>query len=135
MVTGANRGIGREVCAQLHSRGFDVVLGARDQAAAERAANEDGSGSAHHLDVSDDESVTAFAGWLSSERGRLDVLVNNAGVQYDTWQSASSADLEVVHEALEVNVIGAWRTSMALLPLMEAGGADRQRLQRRRILR
>jgi NAD(P)-dependent dehydrogenase (short-subunit alcohol dehydrogenase family) len=54
--------------------------------------------------------------------GGLDVLVNNAGVHYDTWQSAAEADLGVVEEALAVNVVGAWRTAVALAPLLRPGG-------------
>ncbi len=70
------------------------------------------------LDVSDADSITAVAEGLD----RLDVLVNNAGVLYDTWQRPSTADLESVRLALDVNLLGAWRTCEAFLPLMGAGG-------------
>ena len=70
------------------------------------------------LDVADEESVAAVAQGLD----RLDVLVNNAGILYDTWQRPSTADLDQVREALDVNLLGAWRTSEAFLPLMAAGG-------------
>jgi NAD(P)-dependent dehydrogenase (short-subunit alcohol dehydrogenase family) len=52
-------------------------------------------------------------------------LVNNAAIHYDTWQRASTADLRVVTEALEVNLLGAWQTSLTLLPLLRASGHGR----------
>ena len=121
VVTGANRGIGREVARQLVDRGFDVVVGARDEAKGRAAAAAIGADS-HPLDVADDGSVADFAAWLARRSGRLDVLVNNAAVHYDTGQRAVDADLGVVREAVEVNLLGAWRTARALLPAMRAGG-------------
>jgi NAD(P)-dependent dehydrogenase (short-subunit alcohol dehydrogenase family) len=121
VVTGANRGLGREVARQLAERGHVVVLGARDPEAGERAAQQDASGIARRLDVADDESVAAFADWLRERHGRLDVLVNNAGVDYDTDQRAIEADLTRVGQALAVNLLGAWRSAIALAPLMAAG--------------
>jgi NAD(P)-dependent dehydrogenase (short-subunit alcohol dehydrogenase family) len=121
VVTGANRGIGREVARQLTDRGFDVVVGARD-AAKGRAAATQIKADSHSLDVADDGSVTAFAEWLRQSRGSVDVLVNNAAVHYDTGRRAATADLRVVNEAVQVNLLGAWRTTVALLPLMGAGG-------------
>src|ERR671916_1640097 len=119
LVTGANRGIGRAVAAGLAARGYRTILTARDEAAArEAAADMDGDVMVRRLDVSDGDSIAAVA----SDLGRLDVLVNNAGILYDTWQSPSTADLDVVREALDVNLLGAWRTVQTFLPLMGAGG-------------
>jgi len=117
LVTGANRGLGLEVCRQLADRGYDVVLGARDGARGQRAAAELGV-RACQLDVADDASVRAAAAWVSEEIGRCDTLVNNAAILYDTWARASSADLGQIREALETNLLGAWRTTLALLPLL-----------------
>jgi NAD(P)-dependent dehydrogenase (short-subunit alcohol dehydrogenase family) len=118
-VTGANRGIGRAVAEGLAARGFRTVLTARDQAAAQEAAAAiDGDVVGRRLDVTDPGSIGEVAAGLD----RLDVLVNNAGVLYDTWQRPSDADLEQVREALDVNLLGAWRTAQAMLPLMGAGG-------------
>ncbi|MFD1147153.1 SDR family NAD(P)-dependent oxidoreductase [Saccharothrix hoggarensis] len=119
VVTGGNRGIGREVCRQLAERGHVVVLTARD--AAKAAAEADRLGVDHHpLDVTDDASVEALAEYLAQEYGRVDALVNNAAIHYDSWQRASSADLRVVREAMETNFYGPWRTVLALLPLLRA---------------
>jgi NAD(P)-dependent dehydrogenase (short-subunit alcohol dehydrogenase family) len=98
-----------------------VILGVRDLAAGERAAAEDGSGEAWRLDVADASSVAAFAERLRHERGHVDVLVNNAAVEYDTDESAADADLERVERALAVNLVGAWRTAVALVPMLSAG--------------
>lgn len=119
LVTGANRGIGRAVAEGLAERGYRTVLTARDaNAAAAAAAAMTGDVVGCRLDVRDAASIAAVA----AELDRLDVLVNNAGVLYDTWQRPSDADLEQVREALEVNLLGAWRTAQAMLPLMSAGG-------------
>jgi NAD(P)-dependent dehydrogenase (short-subunit alcohol dehydrogenase family) len=117
VVTGANRGIGREVCRQLAGRGYEVVLGARDADKGARAASELGVHSCQ-LDVADAKSVAAAAGWVEDRLGRCDVLVNNAAILYDTWAHASSADLDEVRAALETNLLGAWRTTLAFLPLL-----------------
>jgi NAD(P)-dependent dehydrogenase (short-subunit alcohol dehydrogenase family) len=117
VVTGGNRGIGHEVCRQLAGLGFDVVLGSRDLSRGEAAAAELGV-VACQLDVADEASVRAAADWVSERFGRCDALINNAAIHYDTWQRADSADLDVVHEAMETNLFGAWRTALALLPLL-----------------
>jgi NAD(P)-dependent dehydrogenase (short-subunit alcohol dehydrogenase family) len=124
VVTGGNRGLGYEVCRQLDSRGYEVVLGSRDLAAGEAAAARLGV-VACQLDVSLDASVSAAAAFVRERFGRCDVLVNNAAIHYDTWQSASEADLDVVHEAMETNLFGAWRTALALLPLLRASDHGR----------
>jgi len=129
VVTGATRGIGREVVRQLAARGDRVVLGARDLAAGERVARElarDGLAvEVGQLDVADAVSARCFADDLALQTDRLDVLVNNAAINYDTWQRASTADLDVVRETLETNLLGAWRTTLALLPLLRAAGSSR----------
>lgn len=122
VVTGANRGLGLEVTRQLAGRGFTVVLGSRDPGQGEKAARRlDPAG--HQvvpcaLDVADENSVAAMAAWVDDCLGRADVLVNNAGVLYDTWQRGAAADLGIVNEALQTNLVGAWRTTLALLPLL-----------------
>ncbi|HEY1175121.1 MAG TPA: SDR family NAD(P)-dependent oxidoreductase [Phytomonospora sp.] len=115
VVTGANRGIGREVCRHLAAEGYEVVLTARDKAKAETAAAELGV-RGFPLDVTGDPS--ALAEHLDAAYGRLDVLVNNAAILYDTWQRAITADLDVVREAAETNLYGPWRLTQALLPLL-----------------
>jgi NAD(P)-dependent dehydrogenase (short-subunit alcohol dehydrogenase family) len=119
VVTGANRGIGVEVCRQLVEHGFSVVLGSRDMAKGERAAKQlPDSVLARQLDVADPGSVDAAAAWVAERYGRCDALVNNAGIDYDTDATAAGADLARVRQAMETNLFGAWRTCLALLPLL-----------------
>jgi NAD(P)-dependent dehydrogenase (short-subunit alcohol dehydrogenase family) len=122
VVTGANRGIGLELVRQLAQRGFTTVLGSRDadkgRAAAEGLAADGIQVEPRRLDVDDDDSVRELAAELEAEHGRLDVLVNNAAILYDTWQRGVDADLDLVHQALETNLFGAWRTTQACLPLL-----------------
>jgi NAD(P)-dependent dehydrogenase (short-subunit alcohol dehydrogenase family) len=121
LVTGGNRGIGLEVCRQLAGLGYAVVLGSRDAARGEAAAASiAGSLVACPLDVDDDPSVADAAAFVSERFGRCDALVNNAAIHYDAWQRAANADLRVVHEAMETNLFGAWRVTLALLPLLRA---------------
>jgi NAD(P)-dependent dehydrogenase (short-subunit alcohol dehydrogenase family) len=123
VVTGANRGIGLEVCRQLAGEGYAVVLGSRDpEKGREAAAQLDGAEDIvpRQLDVSDEDSVRAAATWVGERFERCDALVNNAAILYDTWARAEAADLAEVHEAMETNLFGAWRTSLALLPLLRA---------------
>jgi NAD(P)-dependent dehydrogenase (short-subunit alcohol dehydrogenase family) len=122
VVTGANRGIGREVVRQLARAGYLVVLGARDDARGRAAAAELGGEAAGvvacGLDVADDASVRAAAQWVARELGGCDALVNNAAIDYDTDARATTADLDRIHRAMETNLYGAWRTALAFLPLL-----------------
>jgi NAD(P)-dependent dehydrogenase (short-subunit alcohol dehydrogenase family) len=122
LVTGANRGIGFEVCRQLAQRGYVVVLGSRDrergEVAAARLRGEGLDVVGCQLDVADSASVEAAAERIRREHGRLYAVVNNAAILYDTWQRGIDADLDQVREAFETNVLGAWRVVQATLPLL-----------------
>lgn len=121
LVTGGNRGLGLEVCRQLASRGLVVVLGARDPAKGEAAAR--GLGGGVHpiaLDVADPDAAASAVDEVTRRFGALDVLVNNAGVHYDTWEHVVDADWRIVREAFETNLFGAWRLAQAAAPAMRA---------------
>ena len=126
LVTGANRGLGRETARQLLEAGHTVVIAARREEAARETAAALGE-RAHplRLDVTSLDDITAAAEWLRERFGHLDVLVNNAAIHYDTWQRAVNADLAVVREAAETNVYGPWQLTQALLPLLRAGSHQR----------
>jgi len=96
LVTGANRGIGFEVCRQLAERDFVVLLTARDAAKAKTAARKlanVGTVDPLALDVADLSSIKKAAAEVASRYGCLDVLVNNAGINYDTWQTVENANI------------------------------------------
>ena len=119
LVTGGNRGIGREVCRQLAELGHVVLLTARSADAAATAARAVDAESLP-LDVTDPASIAAAAHRVGERYGRLDVLVNNAAITYDTWQRAVDADLAVVREAAETNLYGPWLMAQRFLPLLRA---------------
>ena len=124
LVTGANRGIGLEVCRQLAEQGDFVILTSRSTDKGQQAIKKLGYSQSqmvyHQLAVDEQSSVDKIADWVKNTYGRLDVLINNAGVNYDTWHNALNADLEECHHTIDVNLFGAWRLCQAFLPLMQA---------------
>jgi NAD(P)-dependent dehydrogenase (short-subunit alcohol dehydrogenase family) len=129
LVTGANRGIGFEICRQLGQRGYVVVLGSRDrergEVAAARLRGEGLDVVACQLDVADAASVESAVERMRREHGRLYAVVNNAAILYDTWQRGVDANLDEVREAFETNVLGAWRVVQGTLPLLRASPTAR----------
>jgi NAD(P)-dependent dehydrogenase (short-subunit alcohol dehydrogenase family) len=129
LVTGANKGIGYEIAAGLGALGWTVGVGARDEqrrgAAVEklRAAGVDAFGVP--LDVTDDPSVAAAARLVEERAGRLDVLVNNAGVVGGRPQEPTKVDPATVRTAVETNVIGVIRVTNAMLPLLRRSASPR----------
>jgi NAD(P)-dependent dehydrogenase (short-subunit alcohol dehydrogenase family) len=130
LVTGANRGIGREVARQLAERGYEVLLGARDAEKAQAAAGEleqstEGTVRPLALDVADPQSIAAAAESVRAEPGRLDVLVNNAGIGSDFGVSGLEPDFDAMQRALETNFYGAYRLTVALLGLLRQSAHPR----------
>jgi NAD(P)-dependent dehydrogenase (short-subunit alcohol dehydrogenase family) len=124
LVSGGNRGIGFEVVRQLAAIGYTVILGSRDLAKGEAAARAIGDSYpgrviAARLDVTNLSDVEQLAQRIGQQFAALEVLINNAAVHYDTWQTAIAGDIEgVVREAFDTNVLGAWRLIRAFVPLM-----------------
>jgi len=130
LVSGANRGIGREVASQLAGRGYSVILTARDEAKARAAADDLRASTGATvtplpLDVADPESIASAAASVASDPGRLDVLVNNAGAGTDFGVAGVEPDFDAIQAALETNFFGAYRLSVALLPLLRASDHPR----------
>ena len=132
LVTGANKGIGFAIAQGLGELGFTVAVGARDDdrraAAVERlrAAGLDVFGVA--LDVTSDESAAGAAATIEQTTGRLDVLVNNAGISGRTdggAQDPTTLDLDVVRTVLDTNVLGVVRVTNAMLPLLRRADSPR----------
>jgi len=120
LVTGANRGIGLAVAGELGRLGARVLVGARDAARAEEAAaslrREGLDARALTIDVVDPASVDGAAREVGATEGRLDVLVNNAGVL--EAGRALEPDAATIARALDVNLLGPWRTTAAFAPLL-----------------
>lgn len=130
LVTGANRGVGREVARQLAERGYRVLVSARDAKKAQEAADEIAQSSggetlALTLDVADPQSIAAAAAQVRESPGRLDVLVNNAGIGSDFGVAGADPDFEAIQRALDTNFFGAYRLTIALLDLLRQSGHPR----------
>ena len=123
LVTGGNRGLGFETCRQLAQLGMSVILSARDISKGEKAAKQLSDIGLdvvfYQLDVSDQSHINRISEQIIQQFTRLDVLVNNAAILYDTWQNAINADLEVVNQAIITNLFGPWRLSQICIPLMK----------------
>jgi NAD(P)-dependent dehydrogenase (short-subunit alcohol dehydrogenase family) len=115
-ITGANRGLGRETARRLIELGHTVVIGARDAGAGRAAADELGARFVR-IDVIDDASVAAAAADVERHEGRIDVLINNAGVPGPAGDPSGLTGAEVLG-VLDVNVAGVVRTTTAFLPLL-----------------
>src|SRR5437899_3895547 len=115
VVSGANKGIGFAVSKQLADRGDTVILTARDKAkgigAAESLAKQNLDIRFHELDVTDSKSIANLIKFVEKEFGRLDVLVNNAGIFPDpTWTTPIlETNVDVVRKGLETNVYGPYQ--------------------------
>ena len=126
LVSGANRGIGREIVRQLAEKGITTILGSRDEEKGRIVAEGmNGNVVVKQLDVIDEDSVYRLASFVEDEFGRLDILINNAGIANDSGQRGVDADLGSVREALEANLFGAWRLCEAFVPLMQRNGYGR----------
>ncbi len=129
VVTGANRGIGLEICRQLAQEGIYTILTSRDEAKGQAARQELADAGLdigyHQLDVTDPESIQRLAAYIKKEHGRLDILVNNAGIAIDKGTGVLHTDLETLRQTMETNLYGPLRLCQALVPLMRRQNCGR----------
>jgi NAD(P)-dependent dehydrogenase (short-subunit alcohol dehydrogenase family) len=129
LVTGANKGIGREIARQLGHKGYSVWLGCRDAARGEQAAadlrKEGVDAHALTLDVTSDASVKAAAATYGDTNDTLDALVNNAGVATGGYAAPTQASLDDMHALYEVNVFGPVRVTQAFVSFLRKAGQGR----------
>jgi NAD(P)-dependent dehydrogenase (short-subunit alcohol dehydrogenase family) len=132
LITGANKGIGLEVARQLGQTGIHVLIGARDaekgQAAAQVLQAEGYSAEALPLDVTNEQNVKQAAQSVGDRYGKLDVLVNNAGINPEYPQGIFSVEqlsLELLKQIYQTNVFGAFLVIREFLPLLRKSDAGR----------
>jgi NAD(P)-dependent dehydrogenase (short-subunit alcohol dehydrogenase family) len=129
LITGANRGIGRETARQLAAKGFHVIVGARSAEAAQKAAAEIGKSggctSPLALDVSDTTSIRTAAADFGRLADRLDVLINNAGIYPDEGLSILTVSRERLVDTFHTNTFGPIEVTQAFLPWLRKSTAGR----------
>lgn len=129
LVTGANKGIGYEVARQLATRGFHVVLSARNpkagREAVKRITKSGAAASFLELDVSQSESVAAAAREFASKHDHLDVLVNNAGILLDGDDNILTATPDMLQRTLQTNTFGPLLVAQAFEPMLRKSSAPR----------
>jgi NAD(P)-dependent dehydrogenase (short-subunit alcohol dehydrogenase family) len=118
LITGGNKGLGFETARRLREAGHTVLIGARDRHRGQTAADELGVGFVP-MDVTDQSVIDAAVDHVRAEYGRLDVLVNNAGItgSFAPLEQTEGAD---AYEVLDTNVLGVLRVTNAFVPLLQA---------------
>jgi len=130
LITGANKGIGLETARQLAKAGYHIFLGSRDQANGDKAVELLKSEGLTDIevvliDVVSDQSVQDAYNEVAKRTGRLDVLINNAGIPGSFPQPATNTSINTFKEVFEVNLYGVVRTIHAFLPLLEKASNPR----------
>jgi NAD(P)-dependent dehydrogenase (short-subunit alcohol dehydrogenase family) len=130
LITGANKGIGFETARQLAREGVHVIVASRDEskgnAAAKRISDEGLSAEAVAVDVTDLASIEAAARDIEKKHGRLDILVNTAGIMIDAFDKAPSEQgLDLWRRTFDTNLFGVVATTKAVLPLIHKSAKGR----------
>ncbi len=129
VVSGGNRGLGLDIVRALAEQGMHVVLGTRSLELGNVAVNLLGDladrVTVRQLDITDPASVRRLASWLERWFRRCDVLVNNAAVLFADDDEAATIDLDLAARTFETNVLGTWRLTQAVVPLMRARRSGR----------
>ena len=128
IVTGGNRGIGHEICKELSRAGCYVVLTSRNEEESRRAVaklDHHDNVAFRRLDVTDSKDIASLRDWILKTYGRVDILINNAGVYLDEGVSVFDVDENIMHDTLAVNFYGAFHMCRAFVPIMRQNGYGR----------
>lgn len=130
LITGANRSIGLETAKQLSQKGLFVYLGSRDLAKGEaivKELNEKGFQNikAIEIDVTNQESISAAKTTVENEQGKLDILINNAGILGVNPQTAAETSVDDIKEVFETNFFGVINVTQAFLELLKKSDSPR----------
>jgi NAD(P)-dependent dehydrogenase (short-subunit alcohol dehydrogenase family) len=128
LVTGGNQGIGYETCKELARVGCHVILTSRNEEDGRRAVAKLDSGDKivfRKLDITATEEIEALRDWIVDTYGRLDILINNAGIYLDEGVSVFDVGEKTMRDSLEVNFYGAFHLCRAFVPLMRKNGYGR----------
>ena len=129
LITGANKGIGFETARRLGHQGIHIIIGARDKARGEEAAQKlamlDVQATFVELDVTDEMSIARAAQFIAETFGRLDILINNAGISGGSVNTPSATDLAVMRTVYNTNVFGVVAVTKAMLPLLHKSQTGR----------
>ena len=127
LVTGGNRGIGFEICRQLDKVGYQVILGSRDlEKGVAAAALLSKNVFVHQLDVTSEESIQSLFGFVKTDFGKIDVLINNAGIGSDE-QEKKHTMASGVKNVLKTNLPGVWKIAKTAVPVLRKAGVIAQK--------
>jgi NAD(P)-dependent dehydrogenase (short-subunit alcohol dehydrogenase family) len=128
IVTGGNRGIGHEICKELSKAGCNVVLTSRNEEEGRRAVaklHQYYNVAYRRLDVTDSKDIASLRDWILKTYGRVDILINNAGVYLDEGVSVFDVDENLMQDTIAVNFYGAFHMCRAFVPIMRQNGYGR----------
>jgi len=128
IVTGGNRGIGHEICKELSKAGCNVVLTSRNEQEGRRAVaklHHNDNVAYRRLDVTDSKDIASLRDWILKTYGRVDILINNAGVYLDEGVSVFDVDENIMQDTIAVNFYGSFHMCRAFVPIMRQNGYGR----------
>jgi NAD(P)-dependent dehydrogenase (short-subunit alcohol dehydrogenase family) len=129
LVTGSNKGLGKGVSSLLLKEGCQVIMTSRNfekgQMVYSELSRNNSKVDYHQLDISNLESIRKAIAYVDSKYGKLDILINNAAINYDQWHNALNADLDECRNTIEVNLFGQWMMIQEAYPLLKRSSSGR----------